>query len=164
MATKILLINDVESHGRKGEVISVRPGFFRNFLLPQGLAVIANKQTLRHQEKLKEERHQLALQHKKESEEVAARIEGTTLTFIVKVDHEGHMYGSVSSLDIIQMLNEQHKLDLDKRCIVLKHPVKEMGIHTIPVKLKEGVSASFYLKVISEEGQRIALAEEAKQS
>lgn len=160
MATKVLLIEDVEPHGHKGEIINVKPGFFRNFLLPKRLAVVADAHTLRQQERLKEERRQLALQYKKESEEIAARIEGVTAVTVVKVDHDGHMYGSVSVQDIVQLLNDQHHVECDKRCIILKHPIKETGIHTIPVKLREGVSASFFLKVISEETQRLGDATE----
>lgn len=156
MATKVLLIEDVESHGRKGEVVSVKPGFFRNFLHPQGFAVIADKHTLRQQERLKEERLKIALQDKKDSEEVAAKLEGITLTAVVKVDQEGHMYGSVTAHEVAHLLKSQGHFELDKHCIALKHPIKETGIHAIPVKLKEGVTASFNLKVVSEETHRLA--------
>jgi large subunit ribosomal protein L9 len=158
MATKLLLIEDVEALGRSGEIVSVKPGYARNYLLPQGLAVIADKQALRQQERLKEERQKRALADQKESEEVAAQIEGITLTTIVKVDHEGNMYGSVTTHEIVQLLQEQKNIELDKKNIQLK-PIKTTGVHTIPVKLKEGVTASFHLKVMSEEGYRASQEE-----
>lgn len=159
MATKLLLIEDVEALGRSGEIVSVKPGYARNFLLPQGLAVIANKQALRQQERLKEERQKRAIEDKKESEDIAAQIEGITLTAVVKVDHEGHMYGSVTSHEIAHLLQEQNHINLDKKNIQLKHPIKTTGVHSIPVKLNEGVTASFHLKVMSEEGYRASLEE-----
>ena len=159
MATKLLLIEDVETLGRSGEIVSVKPGYARNYLLPQGLAMIANKQALRQQERLKEERQKRALEDKKESEGIAAQIEGITLITVVKVDHEGHMYGSVNAHEIAHMLQEQKNISLDKKNIQLKHPIKATGVHPISVKLKEGVMTSFHLKVMSEEGCRASQEE-----
>lgn len=160
MATKLLLLEDVEVLGRSGEIVNVKPGYARNFLLPQGLAVIANKQALRQQERLQEERRKKAVSDKKESEEVSARLDGITLTTVVKVDHEGHMYGSVTAHEIVHLLQEQQQVEFDKRNIQLKHPIKTTGVHTISVKLKEGVTTSFNLKVMSEEGYRASQEEQ----
>lgn len=154
MATKLLLVEDVETLGHSGEVVSVKPGYARNFLIPQGFAVIADKQTLRLQERLREERKQRAAVDRKESEELAARIEGVTLTKVVKVDPEGHMYGSVTIFDIIDLLRDQAQIEVEKKHISLKHAIKATGVHSIPVKLKEGVTTAFTLKVMSEEGYR----------
>lgn len=159
MATKLLLTEDVADLGHKGEIVSVKPGYARNFLLPQGYAIIANKTALRVQERLKEERRQKSLVDKKEAEELAARINGQTITAIVKVDPEGHMYGSVSVGDIVHLLQEQAHVELEKRYIQLKHAIKETGVHPISVHLKEGVDAQFNLKVMSEEGHRAAQEE-----
>lgn len=154
MATKLLLIKDQESLGRSGDIVSVRPGYARNFLLPQGVAIIADKKALLQQERLKAERQKQAAEDKKESEVLAASLEGITLTKIVKVDHEGHMYGSVTANEVAHLLQEEHNIELDKKNIQLKHAIKNTGVHTIPVKLKEGVTTSFNLKVMSEEGYR----------
>jgi large subunit ribosomal protein L9 len=160
MATKLLLIEDVEVLGRSGEIVNVKPGYARNYLLPKGLAVIANKQALRQQERLKEERQKQAEADQQESNEIAARLEGITLIQVVKVDHEGRMYGSVTPLEIVHILQEQQKIELEKKSIQLKHAIKETGVHTIPVKLKEGVTTSFILKVMSEEGYRTSQEEQ----
>lgn len=152
MANKLLLIEDVEGLGRSGDIVnSVRPGYLRNFLLPQGLAIIADSNALRMQARLQEERKKKAIVDKKESEETAARLQDQALTTIVKVDHEGHMYGSVSAIDIVHILKEQLGLDLEKRFIQLPHAIKEVGAHTIKVKLKEGILATFKLTIASEE-------------
>jgi large subunit ribosomal protein L9 len=160
MATKLLLLEDVEALGRSGEIVNVKPGYARNFLLPQGLAVTADKHTLRMQERLKDERNKRALADKEESEAIAAKIEGMTLTQVVKVDQEGHMYGSVTVADIVALIQDQAQVELEKRAIQLKHPIKTTGVHGVVVKLKEGVTANLHVKVMSEEGHRAAMEEQ----
>lgn len=157
---QLLLLEDVEALGRSGEIVNVKPGYARNFLLPQGLAVIANKNALRMQERLKEERQKRAIADKQESEIIAAKIEGISLVKVVKVDHEGHMYGSVTVADIAHLIQDHIQVELEKKAIQLKHAIKATGVHAVVVKLKEGVSASFNLKVMSEEGHRASLEEQ----
>lgn len=151
MATEVLLLKDVESHGRKGEIISVRPGFARNFLFPSGLAVKASPQALRQQAKLKAEREKQAIADKADAEALAAKLVGLSIETIVKVDHDGHMYGSVSSADIASLLHAQHGIEVEKKCVHLKHPIKEVGVVEVPLRLKEGVTAAISLKVVPEE-------------
>lgn len=150
MAIKILLLKDVEKLGRTGDIVTARPGYIRNYLIPQQLAEVATKQALRKQARLQEERQKQAIIDKEDSEKAAGHIAEVVLSTIVKVDHEGHMYGSVSSLDILHMLKEQAGIELERRSIQLKHPIKTTGKHTIPVKLKEGVTAEINLEVIAE--------------
>jgi large subunit ribosomal protein L9 len=164
MATKLLLLEDVDTLGRSGELVNVKPGYARNFLLPQGLAVMADKHALKMQDRLRQERQKQAEVDKKESEEAAGRLDGISVTKVVKVDQEGHMYGSVTVADIVQLVSEHYQIELDKKDIQLKHAIKTTGVHPIPVKLKEGVTASFNLKVMSEEGFRNAQAEQAAES
>lgn len=151
MANKLLLIEDVEALGRKGEIVSVKPGYARNFLLPQGYAIIADKNAVRMQTRLKAEREKQAVVDKKESEELAVRLEGLTLETTVKVDHDGHMYGSVSALDIAHLIQTQAGIALEKRSVLLPHAIKEVGVKTINIRLKEGVAATVTLKIIPEE-------------
>lgn len=151
MATKLLLIQDVEDLGRSGDLVNVKPGYARNFLLPQQLAVVADKRTIRMQNRLQEERKQKAIQDKTESEALAQKLQGLVIETHVKVDHDGHMYGSVNQTDIVHLLNEQHNIELEKRNIVLKHPIKEVGVVDLDVKLKEGIGTKITLKVIPEE-------------
>ncbi len=166
MATLLLLIEDVEDLGRSGDVVKVKPGFARNFLLPRGLAVSADKNALRMQERLKEERKKKAAEDKIEAESLGKEIEVITLTAIVKVDQDGHMYGSVSALDIVHLLKDQKNIELDKRSVILKHPIKTTGTHKIDLKLKEGITSSLSLNVMSEEGtgQEPPIAETVSES
>lgn len=153
MATQLLLVEDVEDLGRSGEVVSVKPGYARNFLLPKGFAVIAEKGAIRYQEKLKAEREKKAIADRKESEAAAKEIDGKTLSTHVKVDPEGHMYGSVSLIDIKNLIEDEFKIVLEKRSVQLKHPLKQTGVHEIPLLLKEGVECTITLKVIPEESE-----------
>jgi large subunit ribosomal protein L9 len=151
--TKLLLVEDVLDLGRKGDVVSVRPGYARNFLFPKGFAVLADARALKMQMRLQEERKAKADQDKKESEAVAASMVGVTVTTTVKVDHDGHMYGSVSASDIAKLIHEQANLTIDKHHIALKHPYKEVGVFECPIKLKEGVMSSVTVKIVPEEHQ-----------
>ena len=149
MGNQLLLIEDVDDLGRSGDLVSVKPGFARNFLLPQKKAVVADKYTLRLQARLKEERAQRAVVDKEESEALSAKINGMVLDIEVKVDPEGHMYGSVAALDIVRLFEEQG-ISLEKRHVVLPQPIKELGSRSVALRLKEGVPASFTLNVVSD--------------
>lgn len=150
MVTKLLLVKDVEDLGRSGDLVKVKPGYARNFLLPKKLGVIADKRALRMQEKLQEERRIIAAEDRKASEKLAEILKGVVITSVVKVDQEGHMYGSVTALDIVHLLRELHKVEIDRKSVLLKHPIKALGDHTIELKLKEGVPSSVVLKVVAE--------------
>jgi large subunit ribosomal protein L9 len=149
MKRQLLLQEDVESLGKKGEIVTAKPGFIRNFLLPQGLAVVASPNTLRKQQKLKLEREKQALVDRKESEELAAKILEITLEIKVKVDPEGHMYGSVSAGDIAALFQEKG-LPIEKKHILVTRPIKTTGSHALSLKLKEGIPVACTLHIIPE--------------
>lgn len=149
MKQQYLLLEDVEDIGRSGEVIAAKPGFARNYLVPQKKAVIASAHTLRMQARLQEERAKKALVDKKEAEELGGKLEGMTLTISVKVDPEGHLYGSVGQMDIVHLF-EKEGIKLDKRNVVLPHPIKELGVKNLSLRLKEGVMCNYVLNVVSE--------------
>ncbi len=151
MAQKILLLEDVEHVGRKGEIASVKPGFAYNFLIPKGHALVANRAALRHQARLLEERRVQAERDHTESLAMASKLDGETVETIAKIDHEGHMYGSVTVLDIIEMLKLKTGIELEKKMVPLKQPIKEIGVFDIALRLKEGASAVIHVKIVPEE-------------
>jgi large subunit ribosomal protein L9 len=153
MKQQYLLIDDVEDIGRSGEIISVKPGYARNYLLPQQKAVLASPHTLRMQSKLQEERAKKADVDRKEAEELAAKLQGLTLKIAVKVDPEGNMYGSVGPTDIIQLF-EKEGIKVDRRNIGLNKPIKEIGVHQLTLKLKEGVTVGYTLQIVGEQAQQ----------
>lgn len=152
MRQQYLLLDDVEDVGRRGELISAKPGFARNYLLPQKKAVLASPHTLRMQARLQEERAKQALLDKKASEELRDKLEGTSLRILVKVDAEGHLYGSVSQMDIVRLFEKEgHKID--RKGILLPHPIKVLGIYDLTLKLKEDVLCHYSLAVESDKPQ-----------
>ncbi len=150
MQNQLLLLEDVESLGRCGDIVTVKPGYARNFLIPQAKAVPADKRALRMKAQLVEKREKQAELDRTESEGLVARIANLTLTIVAKVDPEGNLYGSVTVADILNLLGQENVI-LEKKNIVLAHPVKSMGAHTIQVKLKEGITTSFVLTVNSDQ-------------
>jgi large subunit ribosomal protein L9 len=149
MKQQLLLLEDVDGLGKKGELVSARAGYIRNFLLPQRLAAVASPNVLRKQEKLRKERAEQAVVHRRESEELARQIGSINLETKVKVDPEGHMYGSVSAADIAQLFVEQG-LPVDRKNVALNKPLKQTGVHKIVIKLKEDVSVTCSLNIIAE--------------
>jgi len=149
MRQQLLLIQDVDDLGRSGDLVNVKAGFARNYLLPQKMAVRADKNTLRMQERLQAERKKQAEIDRKESEKFAAQLDSITLKIDVKVDPEGHMYGSVNANDIVELLKEEG-ISLDKKQVQVKKPIKETGTHSIAIELKEEVDAKVTLKIIPE--------------
>ncbi len=149
MKNQLLLLEDVANLGRKGDVVTAKPGFVRNFLLPKKKAVIASKETLRIRERLQEERAKQAAVDKEESLKLSKIIEGKTLEITVKVDNTGHLYGSVSASDVVELFSKEG-LDLEKNNVILPAPLKKLGNHIVELKLKEGVPASVTVKVKGE--------------
>jgi large subunit ribosomal protein L9 len=152
MKQQYLLIEDVEDVGRSGELISVKSGFARNFLLPRSLAVPASAHTLRMQVKLIEERAKKAAVDKKEAEDQVAKYQGLVLKITVKVDPEGHMYGSVGASDIIELFTKEG-IAVGKRNIGLNKPIKTTGVHPMTLKLKEDVTCPYSLEITGEQAQ-----------
>lgn len=146
MKYHVLLLEDVTNHGRKGELAYVAPGFARNYLLPRAKAVLANFATVKMQKKLQEERQVQAKKDKAESEKIAAELKGKKFSTIVKVDSDGHMYGSVSSKDIVTLLFNEGT-EIDKRQVALHLPLKTLGNHSVTLKLPEDVTCEISLEI-----------------
>lgn len=151
MDNQLLLLEDVEHVGRKGDLVKVKPGFSRNYLFPKSLAVVAGKHTIKMRERLQEERNKQALIDKSDAEKISAVLKDKVFSVDVKVDHEGHMYGSVSVADILTLLTDAG-FTLTKKNIVLKQPIKRVGEYTIHLKLKEDVPARVQLHIKPEGG------------
>lgn len=149
MRQQLLLIEDVEDLGRSGDLVKVKAGFARNYLLPQKKGIIADKNTIRMQDRLQKERQKKAEIELKKAAEVEKKLEAITLKKYVKIDPEGNMYGSVSVQDISDLLKEEG-IELSKKSIRITKPIKETGTHPIPLKLQEGVDAKVILKIIPE--------------
>lgn len=148
--TQLLLLEDVINLGRKGELASAKPGFVRNYLLPQKKAVIADRRTIRMQEQLQSERAAQSANDKKDSQALAARLKEKTLTTKVKNDSQGHLYGSVASSDIVKILEDQESITIERKNVILPKPFKTVGIFDVNLRLKEDVEATFKLRIEGE--------------
>jgi large subunit ribosomal protein L9 len=148
MATqiKVLLKSDVPSLGDGGEIVRVRPGYARNFLLPRGLAVPATAGNLARVEDLKRQVASQAKQELDEATAVAAKLEGASVTITRAVGDEGKMYGSVTTKDI-EDAYAQAGVKIDRKKVVLKDPIKELGTFEVPIKLHPSVSANLKVTV-----------------
>ncbi len=133
MQNQLLLLQDVEALGRSGDIVTVKPGYARNFLIPQKKAVVADKYTLRLRARLQEERAKQAVIDKKEAEAIAAKYATLDLSIEVKVDADGRMYGSVSAADIVKVCAKEG-VDIERKSIILAHPLKVLGNHNIQIE------------------------------
>jgi large subunit ribosomal protein L9 len=148
MATELLLLADVENLGKAGDVIKVKDGYARNFLLPQDLAAPVSQGALRRLEKLRKEREELARIQVAEAKDKAAKLAKASVTLRERVVEGTHLYGSVHATDIVKALAAESKIDLDKSQIVLADPIKETGSYDITVKLHPEVSCTIKVWVV----------------
>lgn len=146
---KVILLQDIKGVGKKDEVINASDGYARNFLLPKKMAVEADSGNMG---RLKNKQDSMA--HKKEVEkehamETAKKIESITLVLKVKAGENGKIFGGVASKEIADTLRNEHKIEVDKKKIMLKDTIKTLGAFNIEIKLFEGVNAKLKLKVES---------------
>ncbi len=146
---KIILKEDVQGLGYKDDVLTVKSGYGRNFLIPTGKAVLATESAQKVlAENLKQRAHKLA-KIKADAEELAAKLNGLTISLGTKASSTGKVFGSVTSLQIAETLEKQG-LKVDKRTIVLKDAIKELGSFKVNVKLHKEVSAEITIEVVAE--------------
>lgn len=158
MATKmkVLLTKDVEKLGRAGELKDVSGGFGRNYLIPQGFAVLATKgQVKQADERMRAERHRTELA-RRDAEALAGRLNGQTLRFVERVGEQDRLYGSVTNVDIAEKIKQQLALDIDRRRIDLEDPIKRVGNYAVTVRIASGVSAVINVVVEGEGGTAVA--------
>jgi len=149
MANKLLLLQDVEDLGRSGELVSVRPGYARNFLIPQKKAVIADNNTVRLQAKLQEERAKKSEEEKVEARKTCEEISGKEFTFHSKMDPDGHLFGSVTILDLVKLL-QSSGYKVEKRHILLASPLKVRGVYPLTVKFDDEIEATINVIIAPE--------------
>lgn len=143
---RVILLQDVENLGKKGEIKEVAPGYARNFLIPRGLAILASKGALRlAEERLKAQERKLKLL-KEKAQKIKQEIEKKIFKIEVKGGPKGKIFGSVTPKEIAQLIDKETGFKIDKKQII-EEPIKELGEYKIKVKLAEGVEAQVKLKV-----------------
>ena len=143
---KVILLQDVKSLGKKGEIVNVNDGYARNFILPKKLGVEATGKNLNDLKLQKANEEKVAQRLLEEAKDLCAKIEAGKVELTIKVGEGGRAFGSVSSKEISLAAKEQMGYDIDKKKIQLKDAIKTLGTHIVPVKLHPKVTAQ--LKVI----------------
>lgn len=144
---KLVLFQDVPHLGKKHDLVEVKDGYGRNFLLPRGLATFATQGLVAEAEKIKEKRLKQREQMRGQAKELAQKIKNVVLTFSRRVTGKGALYGSVGSSEIAKELAKEIKCPIDSEAIVLSSPIKKLGEHKVTIHLAEEVEALLHLKV-----------------
>ncbi len=146
---KVILLADIKGVGKKDEVINASDGYARNFLFPKKLAVEANSENMG---KLKAKNDSKAYKksvEKEEAQKIADKLKGILLKISVKTGENGKIFGSITAKEIADNLKEQYKIEIDKKKIDLKEPIKTLGSFSVSVRLYEGVVGTLKLHLIS---------------
>jgi len=146
---KVILTQTIESLGIIGSETDVKPGYARNFLLPQKKAVVATPQNRR---RLMLDKAKFELQIAKErklAEEMAQRLEGVVCRITAKVAEEDRLYGSVTARDVIDSLATQN-ITVEKRMLLLSEPIKQLGSFKVPIRVYKGVEPEITVEVVAE--------------
>lgn len=146
---RVILLENVKSLGKKGEIVNVNDGYARNFILPKKLGVEATGKNLNDLKLQKNNEKKVAQENLDAAKELAAELSAGKVELAIKVGEGGRTFGSVSSKEIAVAVKDQMQLDIDKKKIQLKESIKSLGTHIVTVKLHPEVSAE--LKVVVKE-------------
>jgi len=147
--TDVILIKNVDGLGGESDQVNVTTGYARNFLLPQGLAIPLTEGNERRLEALRKVRLAREIRESKDAKELAASFKHLILQLKVKTGDTGKMYGSVTPSNIIEQLNEQFEIKLDRRKVHLEEPIRTVGDHDVELRLHAEVKTSLKVRVES---------------
>ncbi len=147
---KVILLEDVKSLGKKGDVVDVSDGYAKNFLLTRKKGVEANSKNLNDLKLKKANDEKIAAKNLQDAKDLAALLEEKTVVVKLKAGEGGKTFGSVSSKEIAEEAKLQHGLDIDKKKIVINDPIKSLGTYEVTIKLHPKVSGRLKVKVMEE--------------
>lgn len=147
---KIVLTKDVPGQGKQGAVINVAEGYARNYLLPRGLAVEASKGKMNELAVRQQAKAAKESRIEQEARVMAARLDNIKVVVKAKKGEGGRLFGSVNNKDIADALADQHKIMLDKKKLVVKEPIKQLGTFAVTAKLHPAVQAEIEVEVVGE--------------
>ena len=147
---KVILLDNIKGVGKKDEIINASDGYARNFLLPKKLAVEANSANM-NKLKAKQDSNQYRKNvEKEEAQKIAEKLKGILLKIPVKAGENGKIFGSITSKEIAENLKTQYQIEVDKKKIELKEPIKTLGSFTVQIRLYEGVVGNLKVQMISQ--------------
>lgn len=144
---QIILRSDFESLGKVGDLVTVKPGYARNYLIPRGIAFAANKSNLARLDQERKTLQMRDLKERRKAGDVYAQINGLKLLKAVQVGDEDRMFGAVTSSDIAELIKERG-FEIDRRKIQLADPIKHLGEYNVSVKLHREVIATVTIDVV----------------
>ena len=144
---KVILLCDVKGQGKKDQIINVSDGYDRNFLFPQKKAIPADAKATSELKSKEESKQYKISEERKAAEALAEKIKNTTVEIKMEHGQDGRLYGSVTAKDIAEKLKAILGVEIDKRKIVLKDPIKAYGNYSVEIKLYTEVTAAFIVKV-----------------
>jgi large subunit ribosomal protein L9 len=147
--TEIILTENVPGLGAEADVVTVRRGYARNFLLPRGKAYEVTRSSLRQLDNLKKKRAEREARELNEAEELARRINKLRVTFKLETGETGKAFGSITAHDLVTRLKNETGHEIERHRIQLEHPIKTTGEHEVPIRLHHDVTASFKFEVKS---------------
>lgn len=147
---KVILSEDVKSLGKKGEVVNVSDGYARNFILKTGKGVEATPANLNTLKLQKANDEKVAQENLEAAKALGEKLAAAPVTIRIKAGEGGKLFGAIASKEIAAAVKEQYGLEVDKKKIVLEDPIKELGAHTVKVKLHKDVTAQLTVKVTEE--------------
>jgi large subunit ribosomal protein L9 len=147
---KIVLREDVDHLGHKGDLLDVADGYARNFLVPRGLAMKATKGVVAQAEAMRRSRSARDARDRTAAEELAGRLGGAPIRVGVRAGEGGKLFGSVTSTDVADAVRAQTGVEVDRRTIELPEPIKELGQAEIPVRLHPDVTATLQVEVVAQ--------------
>ncbi len=145
---EIVLLEDVKTLGKKGQIVKVNDGYARNFILPKKLGVEATSKNLNDLKLQKANEVKLAAEQLAAAKELAAKIEKLTVTLSMKAGENGKAFGSISSKEIATAAMDQLGLEIDKKKLILPESLKTFGSHEVPLKLHKDVTAKLTVKIV----------------
>lgn len=144
---KVILLQDVKSVGKKGDIVNANDGYARNFLLPKGFAVEANNKNLNDLKLQNANEEKVAAEKLKDAQDFAKELEEKAVTLKIKAGEGGKAFGSVSSKEIVAAYKEQCGIELDKKKLQLDEPIRTFGTYNVPIKLHPQVTGTLKVKV-----------------
>lgn len=147
---ELILKEDVKNLGERGELVDVKPGFARNYLIPKGLAIVATKASRRILEEEKRQREVRERKLKRDLRETAEELKNLSVTIVVQAGEEDQLYGSVSERDIAEAVSKESGVEIKPRQVELEKPIKVLGVYTVTITLHADVEAQVKVWVVKE--------------
>lgn len=147
---KVLLQADVESLGNAGEIVTVKPGYARNYLIPKKLAVVADEKNVRVFEHLKRQTEEKIRKIRKAAETLSSKLSEITVKIPCRAGEEGKLFGAVTNMQISEALKKEG-FDIDRKKIIIEQPLKTLGLHEVKIKLDGNVTATLKIELTKEE-------------